>query len=208
MIEGIGQDHRVGCCKVDSVLHEWRLGTKGSLGWRATLTLSLVAMVLLPACGAGDASGEDDAVATSTSEPAPEEVACRPIAQEPLDPSSALHVLAGAPEPDYLTDQPTSGPHLTGATPEGVHAEPLSRPAQVLLLEHGGVLLQHRDLAPAEQAELEALAGEGVVVAPNPDLPAPVVATAWIYKRTCTALDIEAVRTFIDERAGQGPDGH
>ncbi len=47
-----------------------------------------------------------------------------------------------------------------------------------------------------------------MVLAPDPGLspPSRVVATAWIYKQTCTALDPTALATFVDQRAGKGPD--
>ena len=90
----------------------------------------------------------------------------------------------------------------------GVVADPIPRPVQVGILEQGDVLIQHDpDLAGADRTALEALAGDGVVVAPNPDLPAPIVATAWLYKRTCDEVDAEALQEMIDERQGKGPDG-
>jgi hypothetical protein len=46
-----------------------------------------------------------------------------------------------------------------------------------------------------------------VVVAPNPDLPAPVVATAWLFKRTCQITDTVALQDFVDQRVGNGPEG-
>lgn len=132
---------------------------------------------------------------------------CGPTTGERLDASSAVHLLPGATEPDYLSDPPTSGPHLSGRPPRGLTAEPLDRPTQVLILEEGGVLIQYRDLDEAEVAGLAELAGDQVVVAPNSELPAPVVATAWLAKRTCDELDLDALGQFIDERLGQGPEG-
>ncbi len=86
--------------------------------------------------------------------------------------------------------------------------EPISRPVQVGILERGDVLVQHDpDLAAGPLAELAELAGPGVVVAPNPDLPEPVVATAWLFKRTCDSVDLIALQEFVDERLGQGPEG-
>ena len=107
----------------------------------------------------------------------------------------------------YTSDPPTSGPHQPTPPVEGVVSQPLTRPVQVGVLERGDVLLQHRpDLPGDQQAALDALAGDGVVVAPNPDLDDPVVATAWLHKRTCEAVDVDALQEFIDERRGRGPD--
>ncbi|MBA2283673.1 MAG: DUF3105 domain-containing protein, partial [Acidimicrobiia bacterium] len=127
---------------------------------------------------------------------------CGPARREALDPSSGTHLLAGAPEPEYLSDPPTSGTHEPVPLLSGVRDEPLGRAAQVGQLEAGAVLLQHRDLDADQLATLEGLAGEGIVVVPNPDLPAPVVATAWLFKQTCEAVDVAALQGFLDEHAG------
>jgi hypothetical protein len=140
--------------------------------------------------------GDDDGGASSV---------CGPDRRETLDPASATHVLPGAGEPEYLTDPPTSGPHTAVQVFSGVLDEPLSRSDQVGGLELGGVLLQHRDLAPDELAELEAVAGESVAVAPNPDLPDRVVATAWLFKQTCSGVDAGALRAFAEAHVGEGP---
>ena len=152
--------------------------------------MTAVAAAFLTLAGCGD--GDDAA-------------GCSPAREEPLDPASATgHVLPGAPEPRYLTDPPTSGPHQSGAPPTGRLRQPLSRPAQVSLLEHGEVLLQHRDLSADDRADLESLVGENVTVAPNPDLPAPVVATAWTFSMRCERVDVATLRDFIREHRGHG----
>ena len=145
---------------------------------------------LLGACGGG--SGDD--------------AACGPIRREALDAGFLVHVLSDDGI-SYATDPPTSGPHQPSPAITGVVADPLSRPLQVGVLEGGVVLLQHRpDLPAAQRQELEALAGDGVVVAPNPDLDVPVVATAWLYKRLCDEVDVDALQDFIQQRAGKGPE--
>jgi drug/metabolite transporter (DMT)-like permease len=132
--------------------------------------------------------------------------ACGPVQREALDSSYLVHVLPGSEPADYASDPPTSGPHQPSPPIDGVSDEPLSRPIQVGVLERGDVLLQHRpDLAGDAVADLEALAGEGVVVAPNPDLDDPVVATAWVHRLACDEVDVEALQAFIDDRKGRGP---
>jgi hypothetical protein len=119
-----------------------------------------------------------------------------------------VHVLGDDGDVTYTSDPPTSGPHQAGPPVEGVVTEAIARPVQVGILERGDVLLQHAsDLPPDQLAELEAMAGPGVVVAPNDDLPDAVVATAWTYKRTCSSVDSRALQEFVDERAGKGPEG-
>lgn len=161
----------------------------------AALTLTIGAA----ACGGGGASGDDAPAA-----------GCGEVLEERLDPDHLVHVLPGAAEPAYLTDPPTSGPHGPAAARRGVAEEPLSRVEQVGQLEAGVVLVQHDPaLAPDDLAALEALAeGAGVLVAPNDELPAPVVATAWTRKLVCASLadgGVDALSAFVAELAGQGP---
>lgn len=132
---------------------------------------------------------------------------CGPITREALDPAYLVHVLGDDTGVSYTSDPPTSGPHQAGPPVEGVVDAPLTRPVQVGILERGDVLIQHSpDLPRRQRVELEALAGAGVVIAPNPDLPAQVVATAWTYKRTCTSVDADQLRDFIEARVGKGPE--
>lgn len=155
-------------------------------------TLALVAL-LGAVAGCGDDGGGGSGAGV-----------CGPDRREALDPATGAHVL-GDTAAEYRTDPPTSGPHQPGALLSGVLDEPVSRPAQVGSLEAGGVLLQHRDLDPAELAEVEALAADGVAVAPNADLPDRVVATAWLHKRTCSGVDAAALREFVEAHLGEGP---
>jgi hypothetical protein len=164
--------------------------TSGSMRLHPPVWAGLALVAVLAGCGGGS------------------EGACGPITREALDPGFAVHVLGGDTGVEYRSDPPTSGPHQPGPEVSGVVDEPLSRPIQVGLLERGGVLLQHDPDLPAEDLEtLRGLGGDGVVVAPNPDLSAPIVATAWVYKRTCDAVDTGALSAFVDERADQGPEG-
>lgn len=131
------------------------------------------------------------------------EGACGPILREELDPGSGVHVLPTA-EADYASEPPTSGPHQPGPDLDPVQERPVPRPLQVGVLEEGGFLLQY-DPEAVPSAEAEALAGDGLVVAPAPELAHPVVLTAWTAKRTCDALDADAVRDFVDARRGRAP---
>jgi Asp-tRNA(Asn)/Glu-tRNA(Gln) amidotransferase A subunit family amidase len=161
-----------------------------------TLRLAAAVVVSLGGVASGCSSGDDDARG------------CGPTTREALDPAYLVHVVGSADEVEYTSDPPTSGPHQPGPPVSGVLDEPLSRPVQVGILERGDVLIQHDpDLEPAAVAELEALAGDQVVVAPNPDLPHPIVATAWVFKRTCETVDAAALQEFVDDHVGKGPEG-
>lgn len=162
-----------------------------SIGPRSGAPLALTAVLALTACGGGDG-------ATAK---------CGPVQEERLDPDWTLHLIPGATWPDYLTDPPTSGPHLSGAAPEGIQSEPLDQPSQVSVLEGGGVLVQYRPDAVdgADRGRLERLVAPGVVVAPEPSLPAVVMATAWLKKQTCDGVDIEVLTRFVADEGGNGP---
>jgi len=180
--------------------------------WAAHLAVAAGVAALTSGCGSSGSGGDDGGERSSTSSTESSgssvvESACGPIVEERLDPTYLVHVVGAGEDVEYTTDPPTSGPHKAGPPVEGVVDEPLSRPVQVGILERGDVLVQHTPaLTPEEQADLATLAGPGVVIAPNADLPAPVVATAWTYKRTCDAVDLDALQGFIDERRGKGPD--
>jgi hypothetical protein len=161
----------------------------------AALTLSIGAA----GCGDGGGSGAEAPSA-----------GCGDVVQERIDPDHLVHLLPGAEEPAYLTDPPTSGPHAPAAARQGVADAPLTRAEQVGQLEAGVVLLQHGDdLAADDLAALEALAEQpDVLLAPNDDLPAPVVATAWTRKLVCSSLDgggADALAAFVADLAGRGP---
>ncbi|MFZ6002372.1 MAG: DUF3105 domain-containing protein [Actinomycetota bacterium] len=163
--------------------------------WRSIALVTLLAAATA-ACGS---DGADETTADS---------GCGPIVREPLDSGYLVHTLGNAEEPEYTTDPPTSGPHQPAPAVGGVMKEAMTRPVQVGVLERGDVLLQHDANLPAgDRKGLEELAGDGVVVAPNPELPAPIVATAWTYKRICQSADVAALTEFIDQRRGHGPDG-
>jgi hypothetical protein len=125
--------------------------------------------------------------------------------REAFDPNSLQHVLPGGRDPVYLTNPPTSGPHVPGPKLSGVRTDVLDKPTQVGALEAGSVLVQYRDLDAAAIASLGAVAGDQVVVAPNPDLPDKVVLTAWVFKRTCSSVDTATIGQFVTAHRGKGP---
>ena len=149
--------------------------------------VAVAAVTAVTACGGGGGS------------------ACAEPVRERLDPNSALHLLPGADVPPFSTHPPTSGAHQLGNWPTGLLDGPIDEPVQVALLEAGEVLVQYDGLDDAEREELERLARlPQVTIAPNDDLPAAVVATAWTYKQTCSAVDVDALRGFVRAHAGKG----
>jgi hypothetical protein len=134
-------------------------------------------------------------------------ITCGDDQPQAIDPSSSQHLLPGAPEPAYTTNPPTSGAHAPGNHPTGVLTAPIAKPAQVAMLEAGGVLIQYDDIPAAELRELESIVSEheGVTIAPNDTLTRPVVATAWTYRMLCSAVDKTALESFVKAHAGKAP---
>ncbi len=83
----------------------------------------------------------------------------------------------------------------------GVQTEPLPAPIQVGILESGQVLIQYRDTTD----QLDQLATDTVIVAPNASLSAPIVITAWLHKMECTNVNIEELERFIGTNRNRGP---
>jgi hypothetical protein len=159
----------------------------------------LVAALLFGGAACGGGQSDLDTPAQGCGEPF----------QERLDPDSLVHIFPDADEPAFSTDPPTSGPHGPAAASDGVRTEPLRRSEQVGLLEAGVVLVQHDGLGDDDLRAVEVLGGEDLVlVAPNADLPSPVVVTAWTYKLLCASVDDPAVATitaFAEEHRHQSP---
>lgn len=152
----------------------------------------VVAAASLAACGSGDGGS----------------AACGPVRRESLDSAYLVHVLDDDRPVQYTSNPPTSGPHKPTPATGGVLDEPISKPIQVGVLERGDVLLQYRpSLDAADRSTLEGFAEDRVTVAPNPDLDDAVVATAWLYKRSCSDVDPDAIEQFVADRVGKGPEG-
>ena len=107
----------------------------------------------------------------------------------------------------YATDPPTSGPHAGGPAASGIFAEPLLPAVQVRVLEAGGAVIQYDDsVSTASIDQLGGLVSGPVVLAPAlGELPSPIVVTAWTWKLTCDAADLERIETFIAERPQDAP---
>lgn len=114
------------------------------------------------------------------------------------------HLAAGRAGRGYSSKPATSGPHLTSTAGTGVTETPVEDGRLIHNLEHGGVVVHHRDL-PAEQLaalteRIRDLDDAKVLLVPNPDLPGgPGVAyTAWRRLQTCERYDADVLDTFLD----------
>ena len=126
--------------------------------------------------------------------------------REPEDQASGRHVLSGGTV-EYQTDPPTSGPHIAGPTPAGVLDASVPPEIQMRLLESGGVMVQHDDsVIGAELEQLRSVGSSTFVVAPAASkLPARIIATAWTWKLSCSAVDLLTLKDFAAERPADAP---
>ncbi len=127
------------------------------------------------------------------------------------DPRRAARVMLG----DQVLTEPegeaTSGPapssgERAGGPTCGVAGAPVPAQAQIDALAAGLVVVQYRDEGHAE-AVSKALADRStiVLVAPSPDLDAPVVATAWGRRLRLEEPNGQLLRAFVTAHAGIGP---
>ena len=106
--------------------------------------------------------------------------------------------------PDQPTDKraPHRRPHARGVLDAGVPPE-----IQVRVLESGGVMVQYDDtVVGAELEQLRSIGSPSIVVAPAASpLPARIVATAWTWKLSCSAVDLRTLEAFAAERPADAP---
>lgn len=120
------------------------------------------------------------------------------------------HVAVGTPV-DYGTPAPTSGPHYGERVADcGVHDETPPLPDVVHAMEHGAVVLWYRPDAADEARPrlLEVMSGydSHVLVAPNPDIAEPVVATAWDRRLRVDDPDDPRLEEFVKDDRKHGPE--
>lgn len=111
----------------------------------------------------------------------------------------------------YNTSPPTSGPHLGSLARWGVHDQPIPNELQVHNLEDGGVIVHYNctEGCPDLVAQLEEIVehyGEGVILAPYPDMETRIALTAWQQIDQFDHFDEERITRFI--RAFRGDDHH
>lgn len=131
--------------------------------------------------------------------------ACGAVDFPPLQFGS--HLLGdNEPPVPYSSSPPTSGWHAAGAVPQGVFDSALPETAQVSVLEAGGVVVTHHDLAPVDLARLrtriEERFADRVVLTPYDGIPAGASAfTSWGALQVCDGVDLEALDAYANAYA-------
>lgn len=127
----------------------------------------------------------------------------QPLPQDPPEgievfPATTNETVEG--EIEYDRDPPTNGDHAPLWQNCGFYSEPIDNRTAVHSMDHGVVWISYRPDLPADQ--METLRGYGdeeyVIVSPYPDLPAPVVATAWRVQLQLDGADDPRLRQFVE----------
>ena len=103
---------------------------------------------------------------------------------------------------EYGMNPPAGGNHWAAWLNCGVYSEPQQNERAVHALEHGAVWVTY-DPARIDEAGVETLRGElprtYVVLSPYPDLPSPVVISAWGAQLQVDEPDDERIGAFVDK---------
>lgn len=101
---------------------------------------------------------------------------------------------------EYDRDPPTNGKHSPMWQNCGFYSEPIDKKTTVHSMDHGVVWISYRPDLPADQIEQLRPYGdeEYVIVSPYPNLPAPVVATAWRNQIYLEGANDPRLREFVD----------
>ena len=101
---------------------------------------------------------------------------------------------------NYDRDPPTNGKHSPMWQNCGFYSEPVAEETAVHSMDHGVVWITYRPDLPADQIKQLRSYGneEYVIVSPYPDLPAPVVATAWRNQIYLEGANDPRLREFVD----------
>jgi hypothetical protein len=100
----------------------------------------------------------------------------------------------------YEQTPPVGGEHNPVWQNCGFYSEPIRSETAVHALEHGAVWITYRPDLPQQQVdEIRRLASDNtyVLASPYPDLPAPVVASAWGKQLTLEAADDPGLERFV-----------
>ncbi|AFZ66695.1 DUF3105 domain-containing protein [Deinococcus peraridilitoris] len=112
---------------------------------------------------------------------------------------------------DYTETPPVGGLHNPVWQNCGVYDQPIANEYAVHSLEHGAVWITYRpDLPSAEVDKLKALVdGRGhTLLSPYPNLPSPVVVSAWNRQLSVENADDKRLERFLEayESGSQAPE--
>ncbi len=112
---------------------------------------------------------------------------------------------------EYDIIPPVGGIHNPAWMNCGVYPQAIQNENAVHSLEHGAVWISYQpDLDPLEIAKLEDLTRQSGyrLLSPYPDLPTPIVISAWGYQLQLQQVDDPRLKSFIEkyERSPESPE--
>ncbi len=115
---------------------------------------------------------------------------------------------------EYKTMPPTSGPHFPDPTAPGFYTTRPEFGYLVHSLEHGSVVIYYdpSQLTPETEKSIRAFTKAnsdpeiGIVAVPDADFKYPFILTAWDKMLKLNKYDPQAVRAFLAEYLGRGPE--
>ena len=121
------------------------------------------------------------------------------------------HIAPGDTHPAYNSNPPNSGWHWANPQDWGIYDTSQVQEQLAHNLEHGGIVIQYRDLAPADAQRLGDLVRQDrvhIVLAPYPGLPtgANVALTAWTHVQLCNGVNETAIKSFVAAWRDKGPE--
>ncbi len=148
---------------------------------RNKLAVATAAVILLAGCAASNDTNQPTRTSGSeeTTSASMQASNSQPEGTKSFENLSRDHVDGSV---HYAQTPPVGGAHAPIWQNCGFYSEPVRDETAVHSMEHGAVWITYRPGLPAEQVDkLRELANNNtyVLVSPYPDLPAPVVASAW-----------------------------
>ena len=134
---------------------------------------------------------------------------CAPVQDFPSQ--GGTHISPGDAHPAYNSNPPTSGWHWANPQDWGIYTTPQVQDQLVHNLEHGGIVIQYRDLPAADVQRLSTLVQHDrihMILAPYPDLPAgsTVALTAWTHLQLCNGVNEASITRFVTTFRNKGPE--
>lgn len=157
-------------------------------------------------------------ISSPSAPPLPGETACKVVETTGIEVTQAIHLPLCTPI-KYATNPPSGGDHWAIWASFAKYATPVPREMYVHDLEHGGVVLSYRckDACPEVIAALESVFDDAidpfcftqtpkarVVLTPDPDLPAPIAASAWGATYVATCIDTPSLLAFVNRSIDHG----
>lgn len=174
---------------------------------RKQIFISIVLLVALGAAvfyGIQRSKGEKAAFVAAAAE-----AGCGEIESFEDEMEGKPHLASDASFDGYKTNPPTSGVHRGQTSPWGSYSEAPDHENLLHNLEHGGVIINYKDLSDEEIDELDAFADsfvDGVISIPNPEIDKPIALASWTNLQQCDELNTKAIEGFIDDRCNKGPE--